>query len=39
MSFRSAQAGRRPKAFVPIEIGLLGRFSGACAPGVGFCAD
>jgi hypothetical protein len=25
MSFRSAQAGRRPKAFVPIEIGLLGR--------------
>jgi hypothetical protein len=30
-SFWSAQADRRPEAFVPIEIGLLGR----CAPGVG----
>jgi hypothetical protein len=34
MSFRSAQADRWPKAFVPIhsEIGLLGRLP---APGVG----
>jgi len=28
---RSAQAGRRPKALMPIEIGLFGRY----APGVG----
>ena len=31
-AFRSAQVDRRPKAFVPIEIGLLGRLRAGRRP-------